>query len=274
MYNTRVGIDFNLNLAHTACAFHLPASAIVPGLADRYRAFLNSEAAAELRIIVRFRASEPEQTEPPVSFRRGSRLTLDRHDVHATIDLAAGRGEATLWESPYTFDSFLRMLYAALLPWHGGFLVHAAVLLREGRAVLLPGLSGAGKSTLCRLSQGWAQVLTDELPIVLRQEQGYQAFGTPFWGNFLRGEENGRAPLDRLYFLVKDSSTYLVPLAPSEALGRLLRCALFFNRDRGSTEELLGLCTHLVRTLPCAELHFTKDLSFQRVLDGPLPNEG
>lgn len=274
VYNTSVETELRLKLAHIACTFDLPPAALVPGLADRYRAFQSWEGEPELRMTVRFWATEPEETEPPVTFRRGASLTLERHDIHATIDLSTGRGEAALWESPYTFDSFLRMLYAGLLPWRGGFLVHAAALLREGRTMLLPGLSGAGKTTLSGLSQGWARVLSDELPIVLKQEQGYQTFGTPFWGNFFQGEENVMAPLDRLCFLVKDKRTYLTPLAPGEALRRLLGCVLFFNRDRESVEELVGVCTHLVTTVPCAELHFTKDRSFQRVLDGVRPDEG
>lgn len=50
-----------------------------------------------------------------------------------------------------------------------GYLVmHAAVLARDGRALMLPGFPGAGKSTLCAslaLCEGW-QLLSDELAIL------------------------------------------------------------------------------------------------------------
>jgi HprK-related kinase A len=50
-----------------------------------------------------------------------------------------------------------------------GYLVmHAAVLARDGQALMLPGFPGAGKSTLCAslaLIEGW-QLLSDELAIL------------------------------------------------------------------------------------------------------------
>lgn len=51
-------------------------------------------------------------------------------------------------------------------------LLHAGVVERNGRAVLLPGESGAGKSTLCisLISRGW-RLLSDEMALI-RPEDG------------------------------------------------------------------------------------------------------
>lgn len=50
---------------------------------------------------------------------------------------------------------------------HGFLILHAAVLAREGRAVVLPAPSGSGKSTLCAalMFAGW-RLLSDELTLI------------------------------------------------------------------------------------------------------------
>lgn len=50
---------------------------------------------------------------------------------------------------------------------HGYLLIHAAVLERHGRAVILPAPPGSGKSTLCAalVSHGW-RLLSDEMTLV------------------------------------------------------------------------------------------------------------
>jgi HprK-related kinase A len=57
-------------------------------------------------------------------------------------------------------------------------LLHAAVIERDGRAVLLPGPSGVGKSTLCTalIARGW-RLLTDEIAMV--RPQGGQVVPHP-----------------------------------------------------------------------------------------------
>lgn len=50
---------------------------------------------------------------------------------------------------------------------HGWITVHAAVLEREGKAVVMPGPPGSGKSTLCAwlMHRGW-RLLSDELALI------------------------------------------------------------------------------------------------------------
>lgn len=51
---------------------------------------------------------------------------------------------------------------------HQYLIVHAAVVEKDGRALVLPGIPGAGKSTLCALmtSRGGWRLLSDELALV------------------------------------------------------------------------------------------------------------
>jgi HprK-related kinase A len=66
-------------------------------------------------------------------------------------------------------------MFEWLLNWcvsmraHGYLIIHAAVLEKHGRAVILPAPPGSGKSTLCAalLADGW-RLLSDEMTLVRR----------------------------------------------------------------------------------------------------------
>jgi hypothetical protein len=89
-----------------------------------------------------------------------------------------------------TFQPFARKFALAALEWglnscvygsaHRFLIVHAAVVERDGRALLLPGRPGAGKSTLCAalVIAGW-RLLSDELALIDPQEGQIRALARP-----------------------------------------------------------------------------------------------
>ncbi len=87
----------------------------------------------------------------------------------------------------------LRIVHTLVLARQGGFLLHAASAVRNGKAFVFAGVSGAGKTTLSRLAPADADVLSDEISYVRKEAGGYYAYGTPFAGEVLGGE-NLRAP--------------------------------------------------------------------------------
>jgi hypothetical protein len=54
---------------------------------------------------------------------------------------------------------------------HQYLIIHAAVIERDGMAVIMPGAPGAGKSTLCAVlvNRGW-RLLTDELAMIVERD--------------------------------------------------------------------------------------------------------
>jgi hypothetical protein len=88
------------------------------------------------------------------------------------------------------FQPFSRKFALAALEWglnlcvygsaHQFLVVHAAVVERNGRALLLPGRPGAGKSTLCAalVMAGW-RLLSDELALVDPQDGRVRALARP-----------------------------------------------------------------------------------------------
>jgi hypothetical protein len=115
--------------------------------------------------------------EPDVSVRYESRWVIERGDFRAEWDPATGRGWVRQTPNPYAIDSVLRILHSLVLAREGGFLVHAASAVRNGRAFLFSGVSGAGKTTISRLAPPDVRLLTDEISYVRKRGLGAGDWG-------------------------------------------------------------------------------------------------
>ncbi len=185
--------------------------------------------------------------------------------------------------NPYAIDGVLRILHSLILAREGGFLVHAASAVRNGRAFVFAGVSGAGKTTLARLAPPDVTLLTDEITYVRdtgngRRDTGrrtpvpeppvpcprslapaFQAFGTPFAGELARIGKKTRAPLATLFLFQQGPENRIEPVSEGQAARELMRHVLFFAQD----EELVGMVFQtvcdFVRRVPVRRLVFTKD---------------
>src|SRR5208282_1412112 len=110
----------------------------------------------------------------------------------------------------------------------GGFLLHAASAICDGRAYLFSGVSGAGKTTMTRLAPADITLLTDEISYLRASADGYAACGTPFAGELAKAGENRTAPVSALFFLEKGLENRVDELSSAEAVRRLMRNILFF----------------------------------------------
>jgi hypothetical protein len=94
------------------------------------------------------------------------RWVIERGDFRAEWDPQTRRGWVRQRASPYAIDGVLRILHSLILAREGGFLVHAASAVRNGRAFVFAGVSGTGKTTLARLAPPDVTLLTDEISYV------------------------------------------------------------------------------------------------------------
>jgi ABC-type molybdenum transport system ATPase subunit/photorepair protein PhrA len=94
------------------------------------------------------------------------RWVMERSDYRAEWDPQSHRGWVRQSANPYAIDGVLRILHSLILAREGGFLVHAASAVRNGRAFVFAGVSGAGKTTLARLAPPDVTLLTDEISYV------------------------------------------------------------------------------------------------------------
>jgi len=143
-------------------------------LKDRYGKFVTADASAavmelEIELIPPGRVCDAED----VSVRReAGRWVMERGDFRAEWDPQCRRGWVRQSANPYAIDGVLRILHSLILARQGGFLVHAASAVRNGRAFLFCGVSGAGKTTISRLAPPDVVLLTDEISYVRPREQG------------------------------------------------------------------------------------------------------
>ena len=111
---------------------------------------------------------------------------MERGDFRAEWEPSTGKGRIRQSANPYSIDAVLRIVHTLVLARQGGFLLHSASAIRNGKAFLFAGVSGAGKTTISRLAPADATLLTDEISYVRKQDEDYFAFGTPFTGELAK----------------------------------------------------------------------------------------
>jgi hypothetical protein len=191
--------------------------------------------------------------------REGRQWRIERGDFHARWDPDSGRGRVRQTSNPYSLDSVLRILHSLILAERGGFLLHAASAICDGRAYLFSGVSGAGKTTITRLAPPGINLLTDEISYVRPGPGGYWAYGTPFAGELARNGENCAAPVSAVFFLEQGPENRIDEISQADAVRRLMRNILFFAEDRELVEKLLATACDFVAGVPTRMLTFYPD---------------
>jgi hypothetical protein len=229
-------------------------------LSHRYAGFVDS--AMPPRFEFDIELTTPSRKAPDEDVRvemRNGTWRLQRGDFRAQWNPDAGRGSIRQSANPYAIDSVLRILHTLILAQEGGFLLHSAGAIRNGRAFLFSGVSGAGKTTISRLAPPDVTLLTDEVSYVRRVDDGYRACGTPFAGELARVGENCSAPLASLFFLEQGPKNKIATVAKSEAIRRLMRNILFFAEDAALVEKVFQSACEFVEHVPVRRLTFAPD---------------
>jgi hypothetical protein len=165
----------------------------------------------------------------------------------------------------YALDSLLRVLLSWKLLEHQGFLLHAATVIRDGKAYIFTGRSGAGKSTVASLSpQG--SVLTDEISLLRRENGVWRAYGTPFWGEFKAAGSNSSAPVAGIFRLLQAPENRVELLRPMAILRTLLPNVLFFSAEAKANRQLLEILSWAATEIAGYNLSFRKNSTFWEVL--------
>jgi hypothetical protein len=228
-------------------------------LHGRYAGFVSAETDAEFDFDLDLaQPSGNRDADVSVCYRSG-RWLLERGDFRAEWEPAAGKGRIRQTANPYSIDAVLRIVHTLVLAKQGGFLLHSASAIRNGKAFLFAGVSGAGKTTISRLAPADATLLTDEISYVRKQGDGYVAFGTPFTGELAKLGENKSAPVAVLYLLAQGPENKIEPVAAPDAGRELLGNMLFFAEDQEMVHWAFQAACDFVHRVPVHRLTFLPD---------------
>jgi hypothetical protein len=168
-------------------------------------------------------------------------------------------------KNQYALDSLLRVFLSWKLLEHQGFLLHAATVIRDGKAYVFTGRSGAGKSTVASLSPE-GSVLTDEISLLRRENGVWRAYGTPFWGEFKAAGSNSSAPVAGIFRLLQAAENRVTALRPMAILRAILPNVLFFSADAQANRQLLEILGQAASEMAGYNMSFRKNATFWEVL--------
>lgn len=229
-------------------------------LQERYAGFLTSSEEAEIDFDVEITLPDFGDPDADVEVAQSNgRWSLQRGDFRAEWEPGKRRGWIRQTANPYSVDAVLRIVHTLVLARQGGFLLHSASAIRNGKAFLFAGVSGAGKTTISRLAPTDATLLTDEISYVRKQDNGYMAFGTPFTGELAKLGENVSAPVAALYLLAKGSENRIDSIEAGEAARSLLANLLFFAEDEELVQATFHSAFEFVSRVPVSRLTFVPD---------------
>lgn len=208
-------------------------------LRQRYEGFVSSSAP---EFELEFDLSDMRQvSDDDVRVRReGGQVAdewiIERGDFCARWDSCTGRGVVRQNANPYSLDAVMRILHSLILAERGGFLLHAASAICDGRAYLFSGVSGAGKTTMTRLAPPDITLLTDEISYLRPGSDGYNAFGTPFAGELAKAGENCTAPVAALFSRAGSGESHRRNVVRGSRAATHAQHSIFRRRSRSCAE--------------------------------------
>jgi hypothetical protein len=165
-----------------------------------------------------------------------------------------------LYPLQYPLDE---LLMVHLLARGRGVEVHGSgIVSRDGSGTLFAGQSGAGKTTMAKLwlSEPGVDILSDER-VVLREEAGeIWMYGTPWHGDGQIANQ-GRARLDRIFFLRHAARNELAAVSRTASIARLFACGFAPFHDAAGLDYSLAFLERVARQCACNELGFRPDRS-------------
>jgi hypothetical protein len=182
---------------------------------------------------------------------------IERGDFRVCWSPRRGNGRIRQGASAFATDSALRIIHSLVLAAEGGFLLHAASAIRNGKAFLFAGASGAGKTTLASMAPSDVVLLSDEISYIRCEGNSYRAYGTPFTGELGRNGENVSAPVEKLFFLVQASHNGETCVGRAEAVSKLLRNILFFSMENSLVEQKFETAVDFACCVPAKNLLFS-----------------
>jgi len=165
-------------------------------------------------------------------------------------------------------ENVARYMVARMAGEAGGFALHGAGVLREGRAYVFAGPSLSGKSTAVALSAP-SRSLGDDFAVLLPGGAGWRTPALPFDSSEKAPPKPGEAlfPVAGIWRLFQAAEARLEPVPPTIAAASLMGCAAFPWAMPDLSEAVLEHVRRYVEGAVFAHLHFRKAPDFWDLLE-------
>lgn len=165
-------------------------------------------------------------------------------------------------------ENVVRYLVARLCVKAGGFALHGAGVLHDGRAHVFVGPSRSGKTTVVSLSPGGTS-LGDDFSVVIRVRQDWRTTAVPF-DNSERAPSDppaGLFPVAAIWRLLQAPETAIDKLGAAQATASLMGCTAFPWAMPDLAEGLLEHSGAFVAGAVFGHLRFTKTSEFWSLIE-------
>ena len=166
-------------------------------------------------------------------------------------------------------DNAARLLVTRLALEAGGFAVHGAAVLEEGRARVLAGPSRAGKTSAVT-SLGWPSLGDDFAVLVPAGKRRWVAVATPFDNREAVSPTapTGTWPIAAVWRLEQGAQGALRPLGTAAAAAMLSACAAFPWALPDLADALVTATVRCAGEVDCGVLTFAPDTDLRALLAG------
>jgi len=260
--------SFSLAIANFAVQVNCNHAQLAEALSKRYNEFPANKTPkfiAYINWIGEERSSSLLDTQTTF---QDNKLQFSAPGYKGYISETQGQGELQLSSAQpiEDIDYFLRVVFALITHTAGGVLLHAAGIVHHGQAYLFFGHSGSGKTTACRVSENDHVILNDDLVLLLPNENGWRAYGTPFWNPTQIQPSNRWAPVRGIYLLIQSKLVFVDQMGSGQAIAALISNVPVIPQDPIRSIQLLETLSELQSTFPVSKLHFLPDNSFWHVI--------
>ena len=265
-------MDYDLNIKISDIIFQVFCNEAGPRrlLKKYFTAFLSDqERPPDMRISITI--DKGWQARPEVMSHtkwNGDKLSVKTEFFNAQIDFS--KNEANVVHDPDCGIAWpVRVLSSWVLMRKGGFFLHASSILDEERRIsyVFSGPSGSGKTTIARLSQKKDTVLTDDTTAVARRVDSYNAYATPFSGEYGPVKKNTGGTIKALFFIKRDTRFGHKRLSAREAIQQLFLNSRIHTTDPVITDNLFTTFEHFVKKVECYELSVKPEPGLWRYID-------